>query len=117
MYSEFIGEWQAHFAPRRLLVMHTSEHFARPMRSVRRVWRWLGLRTPSADEEQAKSAGGQGGGALATLARLSCYVGAAFRLGLPPAPPESQRSYTRIPTTKAPPTNAPTATAPNASES
>jgi len=51
MYSAFLPEWQAYFAPERLLVLPSSEHFARPMRSTRLVWRWLGLREASQQEE------------------------------------------------------------------
>lgn len=41
MYSAFLPEWQAYFAPERLLVLPSSEHFARPMRYTRLVWRRL----------------------------------------------------------------------------
>ena len=52
MYSEFLPEWQAYIKPPRLLVLRTEDHFARPLRGVRRVWRLLGLRAPTDAERQ-----------------------------------------------------------------
>ena len=38
--------------PQRLLVLRSEDYFERPLRSVRRVWRLLGLRAPT-DAERA----------------------------------------------------------------
>jgi len=53
MYSEFVPEWQAYVRPQRLLVLRSEDYFERPLRSVRRVWRLLGLRAPTDAERVA----------------------------------------------------------------
>jgi len=55
MYSEFLPEWQSAFGSR-LVVRRSEEYFGRPLRLVRRVWRLLGLRAPSASERRAVEA-------------------------------------------------------------
>ena len=56
MYAEFLPEWQTYVPTKRLLVVRTDEYFDRPIRAVRRAWQWLGLRPPSADENDGARA-------------------------------------------------------------